>query len=83
MWSQIGKRRGHVDEAVCSSAEETLTGPLGAEAVGSEISVVPHETGKHLVARIGLDLAQLVQASGGSEIFMVAGAATGRASALG
>jgi len=37
------------------------------------IPVVPHEPGKHLVACIGLDLAQLVQASGGSEIFMVAG----------
>jgi hypothetical protein len=36
--------------------------------------VTPHESGKHLVARVGLDLAQLVQASGGSEIFMVAGA---------
>jgi site-specific DNA recombinase len=44
------------------------------QLVGSEIPVVPHESGKHLVARIGLDLAQLVQASGSSEIFMVAGA---------
>jgi len=42
--------------------------------VGSEIPVKPHPSGKHLVARIGLDLQELVQAVGGSEIFVVAGA---------
>ena len=42
--------------------------------IGSEIPVEPHQSGKHLVARIGLDLQELAQAVGGSEIFMVAGA---------
>ena len=42
------------------------------QIVGNEITVVPHESGKHLVARIGLDTEALM-ASGTSEI-LVAGA---------
>lgn len=42
------------------------------QIVGNEIPVVPHESGKHLVARIGLDTEALM-ASGTSEI-LVAGA---------
>jgi site-specific DNA recombinase len=41
--------------------------------VGNEIPVLPHESGKHLVAKIGLDTEALM-ASGASEIFVVAGA---------
>jgi hypothetical protein len=44
------------------------------QLVGNEISVVPHESGKHLVARLGLVTESLLQAAGGSEIFVVAGA---------
>jgi hypothetical protein len=43
------------------------------QIVGDDIPVIPHESGKHLVARIGLDTQALV-AGGGSEIFVVAGA---------
>ena len=43
------------------------------QIVGSEIPVLPHASGKHLVARIGLDEEALV-AAGSSEIFVVAGA---------
>jgi site-specific DNA recombinase len=43
------------------------------QIVGNGIPVLPHESGKHLVARIGLDTEALV-ASGTSEIFVVAGA---------
>jgi site-specific DNA recombinase len=43
------------------------------QIVGNEIQVVPHESGKHLVARIGLDTEALL-AAGGAEIFVVAGA---------
>jgi len=42
------------------------------QIVGNEIPVVPHESGKHLVAKIGLDTEALM-ASGASEIFVVAG----------
>ena len=35
--------------------------------VGSEIQVVPHESGKHLVARVGLDMHQLCGAVSGTE----------------
>jgi site-specific DNA recombinase len=42
------------------------------QIVGNEIPVLPHESGKHLVARIGLDTEALM-ASGASEIFVVAG----------
>lgn len=48
------------------------------QLVGDSITVTPHESGKHLVARVGLDKTELVQAVGGSEIFMVAGARLGR-----
>ena len=41
--------------------------------LGNQIPVVPHESGKHLVAKIGLDLHQLCEVSG-SQIFVVAGA---------
>jgi hypothetical protein len=44
--------------------------------VGSEIQVLPHQSGKHLVARIGLDMQELVQSAANSEIFVVAGACT-------
>jgi hypothetical protein len=47
------------------------------QLVGNEISVVPHESGKHLVARIGLVTEALLQTAGGSEIFVVAGAGFG------
>jgi hypothetical protein len=43
------------------------------QVLGDEIPVLPHESGKHLVARIGLDTHALV-AAGGSEKFVVAGA---------
>jgi site-specific DNA recombinase len=43
------------------------------QIIGNEIPVLPHESGKHLVARIGLDTEALM-ASGASEIFVVAGA---------
>lgn len=43
------------------------------QIVGDTIPVMPHESGKHLVARIGLDT-QSLAAAAGSEIFMVAGA---------
>ena len=43
------------------------------QLVGNEISVVPHESGKHLVARLGLVTKSQIQAAGGSEIFVVAG----------
>jgi site-specific DNA recombinase len=43
------------------------------QIVGDETPVVPHESGKHLVARLGLETQALV-AAGGSQIFMVAGA---------
>jgi hypothetical protein len=43
------------------------------QIIGGEILVLPHESGKHLVARIGLDTEALM-ASGSSEIFVVAGA---------
>ncbi len=43
------------------------------QIVGDEIRVVPHESGKHLVARVGLEMRELVQAAGNSEILMVAG----------
>lgn len=42
------------------------------QIVGNEIPVVPHESGKHLVAKIGLDTEALM-ASGASEIFGVRG----------
>ena len=43
--------------------------------IGSEIPVRPqHASGKHLVARIGLDLLELLQVAGSSENFVVAGA---------
>ena len=44
------------------------------QLIGNEIPVIPHESGKHLVAQIGLDTGGLLAAAGGSEIFMVAGA---------
>jgi site-specific DNA recombinase len=44
------------------------------QLVGNVISLVPHASGRHLVARIGLNTEGLRQAAGGSEIFMVAGA---------
>ncbi len=44
--------------------------------IGDAIPVVPHESGKHLVARIGLDT-QSLAAAAGSEIFVVAGACSG------
>jgi hypothetical protein len=44
------------------------------QLVGNEIPVVPHASGKHLVASIGLDMTELLHAVGASEIFMVAGA---------
>jgi 2-hydroxychromene-2-carboxylate isomerase len=65
---------------IVSSLETELTRDvhkartLLRQLVGNEISVVPHESGKHLVARIGLDTEALLQAAGGSEIFVVAGA---------
>jgi hypothetical protein len=43
------------------------------QLVGNEIPVILHSSGKHLVARIGLDMTELLQAVGASEIFMVAG----------
>jgi hypothetical protein len=43
------------------------------QIAGNEIPVVPHESGKHLVAKIGLDTEALM-ASGASEIFVIAGA---------
>ena len=43
------------------------------QIIGNEIPVLPHASGKHLVARIGLDTEPLLAASG-SEIFVVAGA---------
>jgi hypothetical protein len=43
------------------------------QIVGNEIRVLPHKSGTHLVAKIGLDYEALM-ASGGSEIFVVAGA---------
>ncbi len=43
------------------------------QIVGNEIPVVPHESGEHLVARLGLETEALL-AAGGSEIFVVAGA---------
>ncbi len=39
--------------------------------------MLPHKSGKHWVARVGPDLQQLVQASGDSEILVVAGACFG------
>lgn len=39
--------------------------------------MVPHESGKHLVARFGLDSHALVDRAAGSEIFVVAGACYG------
>jgi hypothetical protein len=36
------------------------------QLVGNEIPVVPHASGKHLVARIGLDMTELLQAVGAS-----------------
>jgi hypothetical protein len=47
------------------------------QLVGDEILVIPHESGRHLVAKVGLDLRELLQISGSSEIFMVAGARFG------
>jgi DNA invertase Pin-like site-specific DNA recombinase len=44
------------------------------QLVGDSIPLVPHESGKHLVARVGLDLQELLQVNGAPEIFMVAGA---------
>jgi hypothetical protein len=43
------------------------------QIVGNEIQVMLHESGKHLVARIGLDTEALLVAAG-SAIFVVAGA---------
>ena len=44
------------------------------QLIGDEIPVIPHESGNHLVAQIGLDTGGLLAAAGGSEIFVVAGA---------
>jgi hypothetical protein len=43
------------------------------QLVGNETPVVPHASGKHLVARIGLDMTELLQAVGASEIFYGSG----------
>ena len=40
------------------------------QIVGNEIRMVPHESGKHLVARIGLDT-EALQAAGSSRMFFV------------
>jgi hypothetical protein len=49
------------------------------QLIGNEVPVVPHASGKHLVARVGLDVTELLQAVGAHgnfapEILMVAGA---------
>ncbi len=43
------------------------------QLVGEEIRVVPDEAGKHLVAHLPFGSEALLQASGGSQIFVVAG----------
>lgn len=63
----------HAPKPICIGlrAHEGVT--VLRQIVGNEIRVLPHESGKHLVARIGLDTEALL-AAGGSEIFVVAGA---------
>ena len=68
---------GRVALERAEKAREGIEGEILAESlrqiVGNEIPVIPHESGKHLVARIGLNTEALLAARG-SEIFVVAGA---------